>query len=336
MGSSSKVPAVHGKKPVIDKDTREILEVIATAKKLGKMSIDDISTSPADLAKSTSDVQEEKRDFARGAIITLNDYFKVEAGTYEVLKRNIEKKVNTLLIGATGTGKTELVSNIAKSLGVDITIFDMGTMADPIMGLVGTHTITVRDGVTQSEFKKSRFSEVIQQPGIVLLDEISRASVAANNLLFPVLDFRRELSMEYSFEDSEPIAVHPDCVFFATANMGSQYTGTHKLDRALLDRFMTIEVDTLSKEDVKDTLKFIYPGLKATQLTSITNVYESINKEHDEFRIAFNLSIRHLKIVAGLVQDGFTIYDAFFILCKGLGGIDGIKAVKNILDSIKS
>lgn len=324
MSSSGKVPAMSGKvetKAGMPLPEKDLLEAVAAITK----------------AKEEQEARKKPKDFVRdGKVITLNDYFKVEAGTYEVLKRNIEKCVNTLLIGPTGTGKTELVSNIAKVLGKDITIFDMGTMSDPIMGLVGTHVISVKDGKTYSEFKKSRFSEVIQQPGIVLLDEISRASVAANNLLFPVLDFRKELSMEYSFEDSQPIAVHPECVFFATANMGSQYTGTHKLDRALLDRFMTVEVDTLSIAEIKSTLRAIYPELSSAQLRTIVNTYNSINQEHDDFKIAFNMSLRHLKIIAGLVQDGFTIYDAFFIICKGLGGKDGIKAIKSILDSAKS
>ncbi len=105
---------------------------------------------------------------------TLNGYFKVSEGTYKILKSNIEKRRNTLLLGPTGGGKTELIENMGKVLGLPVTIFDMGTMVDPIMGLVGNHTIIVKDGVTQSAFIKSRFTEVIQKPGIVAVDEINR------------------------------------------------------------------------------------------------------------------------------------------------------------------
>ena len=266
-----------------------------------------------------------------GKKVVLNGYFRAEYGTYRILRRNIQKKVNTLLIGPTGTGKTELVDNLAKAMGTKVTVFDMGTMSDPIMGLVGTHVITVKDGKTHSEFKQSRFSEVIQEPGIVLLDEISRASAAANNLLFPVLDFRRELSMEYSFENSAPVQVHPDCVFFATANMGSQYTGTHKLDRALIDRFMTVEVDQMNNSDTKEALKAAYPTIAKDKIDKIVDIYVKINQEHDDFKISFNLSMRHLKTIAGLVKDRFTIYDAYYTLIKGLGGKDGLKAIESIL-----
>lgn len=225
---------------------------------------------------------------------------------------------------------------MAKVVGLPLTIFDMGTMSDPIMSLVGTHAISIQDGNTHSEFKRSRFSEVIQQPGIVLLDEISRASAAANNLLFPCLDFRRELAMEYCFEDSTPIKVHPDCVFFATANLGSQYTGTHKLDRALMDRFMILEIDPLSTQEIKEVLSSCYPGITNAKLDTIVTCYNSINTAHDDYKVSFNLSLRHLKIIGEMVQDGFTIYDSFYAICKGIGGKDGLSVLKEILNLTKN
>ncbi len=271
-----------------------------------------------------------------GDTVTLNGYFKLEIGTYKVLRHNIETGINTMLIGATGTGKTEVISNLAKALDLPLTIFDMGTMTDPVMGLVGSHVISVEGGVTKSEFKRSRFSEVIQQPGIILLDEISRAGAMANNLLFPCLDFRRELPMEYSFHDTTPVKVHPKCVLFSTANMGSQYTGTHKLDRALLDRFMLVEMDAIKKEDIISTLGAEFPGIEKVKINKMVDTFVKINKEHDEFKISFNLSLRHLKTIAKLVQNGFEIYDGFFTLCKGLGGKDGLAGIKSILDTTKT
>ena len=267
--------------------------------------------------------------------ITLNGHFKVHRGTYKILYRNIRKGENTLLLGPTGYGKTELVYHMANHLKVPLTIFDMGTMTDPIMGLVGTNTIQVEEGATVSKFVKSRFSEVIQKPGIVLLDELSRASIQANNLLFPCLDYRRELNMEYAFNDTAAIKIHPECVFFATANIGSQYSGTNKIDRALLDRFMLIEMDSLKTNQTNSILNKVYPIIEATELDTIISIYEKINKSNEDFTISFGLSFRHLKLICSLVQDGFTIYDAYYTLCKGLASKEGLKSIQSILSPIK-
>jgi hypothetical protein len=52
--------------------------------------------------------------------------------------------------------------------------------------------------------------------------------------------------------------------------------------------------------------------------------------------ISFSLSIRHLKMIADMVKDGFTMYDAYITLCKGIGGSEGKKAIEPILKTNNS
>jgi len=270
-----------------------------------------------------------------GDYMVIDHVFYVKKGLYKVLERNILTKTNTMLLGPTGVGKTEMVSHLSKVLGKDVTIFDMGTMSDPIMGLVGSHILHADDGKVTSKFSISRFAEAIQKPGVILMDEINRASAQANNLLFPCLDFRRELAMEYNFEDRTPVKVHPDCVFIATANVGSQYTGTHKLDKALQDRFMMIEIDPLEKDPILSLLAFEFPGVDKTLREKIVSFYFELDKAHKDFTVGFTMSIRHLKLIMGLCRDGFKAYDSIYTICKGIGGEEGVKALSTILDKLK-
>jgi len=266
-------------------------------------------------------------------VFVIDNKFVVYDGIYKILESNIRNGTNTLLIGHTSVGKTELAFNISKSLGKDIYIFDMGTMLDPVSGLVGIHTIhSNSDKVSESKFIPSRFSEAIQKPGVIILDEITRASLQANNLLFPVLDFRRELSMEYSFGDAKPIKVHPDCVFIATANIGSQYSGTNRMDRALLDRFFLLEVPELTMDCIKFVLEGQYSVSKA-KLDKICSIFEKINELHTTYSINFHITLRHLKQIVEKVQQGFSIYDAFYVICQAIGGKEGIVAVQAVLNT---
>jgi MoxR-like ATPase len=76
-----------------------------------------------------------------------------------------------------------------------------------------------------------------------LLDELSRAHPEAWNILMTVLDEgQRYLSLDEDV-DSPTIMVASNVSFIATANIGTEYTSTRVLDRALMDRFEIIEVD---------------------------------------------------------------------------------------------
>lgn len=310
---------------------------LETTEMMVKAVIEDFVDGDSDVEKSeaTTTTTTKKKKKGEDEYVQLNSYFFVPKPLYRIVKRNVEKGVNTLLLGPTGVGKTELVSNIAKEMNLPLTVFDMGTMTDPIMSLIGNHVIHMQDGVTTSSFVKSRFSQVIQQPGIVLLDELSRANLTANNLLFPCLDFRRELPMEYAFDGNAPIKVNPQCVFIATANLGGQYTGAHKLDRALVDRFMCIEIDPLKTSATEMAIHSYCPFLSENEVKELVRVYDSINTEHANFNISFSLSIRHLKMIADMLKDGFTMYDGFMIVCKGLGGDEGKKAIEPLVNPKK-
>lgn len=133
------------------------------------------------------------------------------------------------------------------------------------------------------------------------------APLAANNILFPCLDKRRYLPVDVASEEAERmIPVNENTVFFATANLGSEYSGTHAIDRALLDRFFPIELSYPLEKDEINVLK-LRTGVDQKAAIAIVKVSNEIRKQYKEQELSSAVSVRHTLQAASLVSDGFDI-----------------------------
>ena len=236
-----------------------------------------------------------------------SDGFYIDPKDWYLLLRNICSKVNTMMIGPSGAGKTELVMLACRKLGLDCHVYDMGSMYDPVSGLLGVHRLQ-QGG--QSVFDYAKFTQDIQKPGVVLLDELSRAPVTTNNILFPCLDSRRMLPVEMAGgNDMRSISVHPDCVFIATANVGSEYTGTMSLDRALVGRFFPLELSYMPcTEEAKVLVKRF--GISSSDAANIVAVAETVRSLYSKSELSCSLSTRETLAAGRLVSDGWTALEA--------------------------
>ena len=237
---------------------------------------------------------------------TLNDGFYVTDNNWNFLVRNILRKTNTILIGPTGTGKTELVLKVADCLGIECAVYDMGSMMDPLTDLLGSHRLINGSSV----FDYAKFTQDIQEPKIILLDELSRAPLTTNNILFPCLDSRRSLPVEIADSSHvRSIPVHPDCVFIATANIGSEYSGTNEIDAALMNRFVPLKLEYL---DSKTEEKLICKRTKIslTDAKKLVTIMNDIRGAYYKNEISKSVSTRESLLCGDLIYDGFTILDA--------------------------
>lgn len=235
------------------------------------------------------------------------DGFYVDEERWRDIVRNIIKKKNTLLTGPTGTGKTKIVTVAAKRLGLPVHWYDMGITKDPVVTLIGSHRLI--DG--KSKFDFADFVEQIQKPGIILLDELSRATPMALNILFPCFDFRRSLRVDMagSFETRE-IPVHPECVFFATANLGDSYTGVvDEIDEALKNRFTVMEMAAIPQDQEVILLQKSF-GISIPDANNIVKCANAIRKLKRSDELSFGLSTRDTQEIAEMVSDGYTLRQA--------------------------
>ncbi len=258
--------------------------------------------------------------------------FYVDPELWYLLIRNVLRGENTLLIGPTGSGKTEIISLIAESMQKTLNYQDMGTVQDAQSALLGVHRLN-KEG--HSSFEYAPFVSYVQQPNITLLDELNRAPLSASNILFPCLDKRRYLPVDIACSDSDrKIAVHEQCVFFATANLGSEYSGTTQIDRALLDRFFPIEL-SYPTEDAEIKVLMLRTGVDEKNAKAIVKVGKTIRDQFKEQELSNVVSVRHTLTAANLIKDGFDTVGALMKVIMPLfddsSGVSERTKVKSII-----
>jgi MoxR-like ATPase len=260
--------------------------------------------------------------------------FYVEPRIWEFLVRNIIQHKNTMLIGPTGTGKTEIIMKICETLGLDCHIYDMGSMQDPLTDLLGSHRLENGSSV----FDYAKFVEDVQKPGVILLDELSRAPLMTNNILFPCLDVRRQLPVEIADSHHDRvIKVHPECTFIATANIGSEYSGTNEIDAALLNRFLPLQLDYLPA-NIEQEILTIRTKIDSQSAAEVVARFNTIRMAYNENRISKTVSTRELIACGELIADGFTVNEALdFVVCQKFLNTsyqNELTTVKRILSSL--
>ena len=229
---------------------------------------------------------------------------------WKYLVRSAMRSKNIMMTGAAGCGKTMAAKKLVEALDRPNFYFNLGATQDPRGTLIGNTHFKKEEGTT---FAESLFVKAIQtKDAVILLDEISRAHPEAWNILMTVLDQGQRYLRLDEHESAPTINVAEGVTFIATANIGTEYTATRAMDRALVDRFIIVEMDTLSQEQEAGLLLKLHPGVTMEQVNNIAEIASMTRKEikSDAPRITNAISTRLSVEMAGLLEDGFTLAEA--------------------------
>ena len=234
----------------------------------------------------------------------------IEELKWKYLLRSAVRGKNILMTGPTGCGKTLAAQSLVKSLKRPDYYFNLGATQDARATLIGNTHFNKEKGTF---FSESAFVKAIKTPNaIILLDELSRAHPEAANILMTVLDAGQRYLRLDEAEGSPIIKVANGVTFIATANQGSEYTATRVMDRALMDRFVQIEMDLLDKENELALLKFKFPEADEYSLNALAEIADTTRQliKTDASKISTIVSTRVNVEAAGLIYDGFTLFEA--------------------------
>jgi len=234
----------------------------------------------------------------------------IEELKWKYLLRSAVRGKNILMTGPTGCGKTLAAQSLVRSLKRPDFYFNLGATQDPRATLIG-NTHFNKDAGTF--FSESAFVKAIKTPNaIILLDEISRAHPEAWNILMTVLDQGQRYLRLDEAEGSPIVNVASGVTFIATANIGNEYTSTRIMDRAIMDRFVTIEMDLLDKQSEFELLKFKFPETDDYSLNALAEIADTTRQliKSDASKISTIVSTRVNVEAAGLIYDGFSLMEA--------------------------
>jgi len=229
---------------------------------------------------------------------------------WKYLIRSAVRGKNIMMTGPAGCGKTMAAKFLVTQLERPDFYFNLGSTQDPRATLVGNTQFNKETG---TYFSESAFVKAIKTPNaIILLDELSRAHPDAWNILMTVLDQNQRYLRLDEAEGSPIVKVAEGVTFIATANIGNEYTATRVLDRAILDRFVTIEMDVLNSEEEFTLLKKMYPDVDTDDLKAIGEIAHNTREvsRSEVAKLSNMISTRASVEMAGLLYDGFTLMEA--------------------------
>ncbi|MGP4073312.1 AAA family ATPase [Piscibacillus sp. B03] len=156
---------------------------------------------------------------------------------------------NILLKGPTGSGKTKLAETLSALFNQPL--FSVNCSVDlDVESFVGFKTIDYKDGNQVIDFVPGPLVQAMKNGHFLYIDEINMAKPETLPVINGVLDYRRQITNPLT---NEVLTAKEGFNVIAAINEG--YIGTTRLNEALKNRFIVIDVSYLQGEQLKDLIK---------------------------------------------------------------------------------
>ncbi|KXO16761.1 ATPase family protein [Clostridiales bacterium KA00134] len=221
-------------------------------------------------------------------------------------KASLEKAIiallngsNILIQGPKATGKNVLAQNLAYIFARPIYTVSLNINSDS-EALIGADTFKNNEVV----FREGPVLRAAKEGGFLIFDEINMARNEALSVLHSLLDFRRILDLP----GGEIVEINKAARFIGTMNYG--YMGTRELNEALVSRFMVINLELISEEDLKGLLREVLP-LKEDYVKIFSRLFKDLEEKSLKSEISSRpIDLRGLIEALKLMKKGLGIYPA--------------------------
>lgn len=223
-----------------------------------------------------------------------------------------------IITGHSGQGKTMGVIKTCEKMAVPLNIINCSSITTEEKWIghkevdhTGTH-IVMSEFLRMVEAKgpDTKYPDGMPgyEPGVLLLDELSRLHPRFHNMLFPLLDGQMRVFVP---DLHTYIYRHPQVAFIATANIGGKYSGTHQLDAALRERFPYTIERGFPPVDEEVRVLTTATGVDEAKAKKMVEIANKTRAKLENAEIGSAISTRTLVHAARLVAKGASLVRAF-------------------------
>jgi MoxR-like ATPase len=220
---------------------------------------------------------------------------------------------NAMIVGASGFGKTQGVIRLGERLSVPVHVVNCQiiTTTEKWLGQM------MADSAKGTFFEVSEHLQYVERTHpdcegaefcIILYDELTRLRPELGNALFSLLDGQQGLGVP---QMGRRVVMDGKNVVFATANIGSAYTGTFAMDYALRRRFdWVMERPFPPAEEELLVITTAHPKVTEEKAKGMIAVAEHTRTLWKAGELESPISTAHLLSWARAVAGGYSVKDA--------------------------